>query len=124
MDEKQTINTDYIEKKFKRFLGFHYGNRKSLLEQLQKGLKKYQNAPNQSHPRTIARILTYQKLIARLQELRSVRVTYSDDSQITTSMNSMLSDSEIHEYFSVGKVFNIGNVSDNLQKVERCEILS
>ena len=55
--------------------------------------------------------------------LRSVRVTYSNDEQIETSVNGELSDSEIHDYFKVGKEFNIGTINDHLVPVAKCEIL-
>lgn len=55
--------------------------------------------------------------------LRAVRVTYSDGEVIETSMAHGLTDHEIKEYFAVGKTFNIGSVTDNLQTVVKCEIL-
>ena len=55
--------------------------------------------------------------------LKNVKVTYSDGSVIVTNMAEYLTDKEINEYFTPGKVFNIGNVTDNLQKVIKCEIL-
>ena len=55
--------------------------------------------------------------------LRAVSVTYSDGNIIDTSMARGLTDQEIKEYFAVGKTFNIGNVTDNLQTVVKCEIL-
>lgn len=55
--------------------------------------------------------------------LRAVNVTYSDGNEITTSMAHGLTDQAIHDYFAVGKVFNIGTFEDNLQTVVKCEIL-
>lgn len=55
--------------------------------------------------------------------LRSVRVTYSNGEVIETGMAHGLPDHEIYEYFAAGKLFNIGNVEDNMQTVTKCEIL-
>ena len=55
--------------------------------------------------------------------LRAVRVTYSNGEVIDTSMAHGLTNAQINEYFAPGKVFNIGNVTDNLQTVVKCEIL-
>lgn len=55
--------------------------------------------------------------------LRSVKVTYADGNIIYTDMAAGLTDNEILSYFAVGKVFNIGNVDDNLQAVTECEII-
>lgn len=54
--------------------------------------------------------------------LRSVEVTYSDGTVIPTSMASNLTDEQIHEYFNVGKQFNIGSLTDNVQTVAKCLI--
>ena len=57
------------------------------------------------------------------KKLRSVKVSYSNGEIIATSMAAHLTDEEILNYFKIGKVFNIGNVKDNLQKVTKVEIL-
>lgn len=54
--------------------------------------------------------------------MRSAKITYSDGTVINTSLAANLTDKEINEYFKIGKVFNIGNVNDNLQTVVNCEI--
>jgi hypothetical protein len=53
--------------------------------------------------------------------MRSVKVTYSDGTVINTSLAAHLTDKEIHDYFKVGKAFNLGNVTDNMQTVVSCE---
>lgn len=56
--------------------------------------------------------------------LRSVRVTYTDGSTITTAMAAHLTDEEIYAYFCEGKPFNIGmGVADDWQAVSSVEIL-
>lgn len=55
--------------------------------------------------------------------MRYVKISYADGQIIGTSLNPNLSDAEIYEYFKIGKVFNIGNVVDNCQKVVKCEII-
>ena len=57
-------------------------------------------------------------------KLRSVKVTYSDGSQIETSMAANLSDQDIKDYFKVGKEFNIGSGGkDKMVTVKKVEIL-
>lgn len=55
--------------------------------------------------------------------LRAVRVTYSDGSVIATDMAAHLTDQEMLDYFKIGRQFNIGSVTDNMQTVTKCEIL-
>ena len=56
--------------------------------------------------------------------LRSAKITYSNGTVINTSLAEHLTDKEIHEYFKIGKSFNLGNGSggDNMQTVVNCEI--
>ena len=54
--------------------------------------------------------------------MRSAKITYKDGTTIKTSLAAHLTDKEIEDYFKIGKVFNIGNVNDNLQAVVKCEI--
>ncbi len=56
-------------------------------------------------------------------KLRSVKITYSDGSVIETSMAANLTDSEIKQYFRIGRTFNIGNVKDKLVQVKKVNIL-
>lgn len=57
-------------------------------------------------------------------KLREVRVTYADGDVVETSMAAHLTDQDIHDYFKVGKYFNLGSGDrDNMQKVEKVEIL-
>lgn len=58
-----------------------------------------------------------------LSKLRGVRVTYADGSVIPTSMAAHLTDDEIYDYFKPGKMFNIGSVEDNMQAVDKVEII-
>ena len=53
--------------------------------------------------------------------MRSAKITYSDGTVINTSLAAHLTDKEIHDYFKVGKAFNIGSVTDNMQAVVSCE---
>lgn len=53
--------------------------------------------------------------------MKSAKITYSNGDVITTSING--TDENIKKYFKVGKIFNIGNVTDNLQSVVKCEII-
>jgi len=57
------------------------------------------------------------------EKLRNVKVIFENGSTINTSMAARLTDEEIKEYYKIGKVFNIGSVEDNLQKVIKVEIL-
>lgn len=56
-------------------------------------------------------------------ELRQVKVIYSNGYTVNTAMAAHLTDQEIHEYFKVGKWFNIGSATDNMQQVKEVEIL-
>ena len=51
-----------------------------------------------------------------------VVVTYESGDEITTSLANV-SDEVIHEYFKVGRVFNIGCVTDRLSAVKKVEII-
>jgi hypothetical protein len=53
--------------------------------------------------------------------MRVVKVTFSNKDTITTSING--TDSEIRDYYKIGKVFNLGVVDDKLVKVVSVEIL-
>jgi hypothetical protein len=55
--------------------------------------------------------------------LRVVKITFSDDDSITTNMAANVKDSEILEYYKIGKTFNLGVVNDKLVKVTKVEIL-
>lgn len=55
--------------------------------------------------------------------MKTVKITFSNDDTITTNMNPKLTDKEIKDYYKIGRIFNIGNVEDNLQKVIKVEIL-
>jgi hypothetical protein len=51
----------------------------------------------------------------------TAKITYKDGNTITTSINGNAE--TINNYFKPGKYFNIGSVEDNMQQVERCEII-
>jgi hypothetical protein len=56
--------------------------------------------------------------------LREVRVEYSDGSKLETNMAANLSDQDIHDYFKIGKVFNLGHgEKDKMVKVKSVKIL-
>jgi hypothetical protein len=55
--------------------------------------------------------------------LRCAAVTYANGEIITTSLSSGLTDQQIKDYFAIGKKFNIGNVTDNVQAVTNVEII-
>ena len=58
-------------------------------------------------------------------ELRAIKVTYSNGTEISTSMAKHLTDNEMLDYFAVGKWFNIGSGElDNMQQVVKTEILN
>jgi len=59
-----------------------------------------------------------------MNNLRSIKVTYSNGDTVTTSMSAKLTDEQMLEYFKVGNWFNIGSVTDNMQQVTNAEILS
>ena len=55
---------------------------------------------------------------------RSVKVTYSDGTFITTSLNPNITDSEIKDYFKIGRTANIGNADkDKIVTIKNVEIL-
>jgi hypothetical protein len=56
-------------------------------------------------------------------KLRAVKVTYSDGTTSSTSMAAHLTDSDIKQYFRIGRKFNIGNVRDKIVEVKKVEIL-
>ncbi len=60
----------------------------------------------------------------KTNNLRSVRVTYSDGNTVLTSMAAGLTDKQIRDYFAIGRQFNIGNgPEDLLATVTAVEIL-
>jgi hypothetical protein len=62
-----------------------------------------------------------------MSELRAIKVTYSDGTEISTNMAAHLTDDQITDYFKVGSWFNLGDpydcCKDNMQKVVKTEIL-
>lgn len=58
-----------------------------------------------------------------MSNLRAIKVTYSNGDVIRTSMAAHLTDKEMLDYFKVGKWFNIGSLSDNMQQVTNAKIL-
>lgn len=53
--------------------------------------------------------------------MRTVKVTFANGDTITTAING--TEETIKDYYRIGKVFNIGNVNDNLQDVTSLEFL-
>jgi hypothetical protein len=58
-----------------------------------------------------------------MSELRAIKVTYSDGTEISTNMAANLTDDQMLDYFKVGAWFNLGSVTDNMQQVVKAEIL-
>jgi len=58
-----------------------------------------------------------------MASLRAVKVMFDSGDSITTSMAAHLSDDDIRDYYKIGRVFNIGNVTDLLAKVATVTIL-
>lgn len=58
-----------------------------------------------------------------MSNLRVIKVTYSNNDVVITSMAAHLTDKEMLNYFKVGRLFNIGSVTDNLQKVIKTQII-
>lgn len=54
---------------------------------------------------------------------RHVKIIYSNNETRTITMSAHLHDDEIFDYFEIGKLFNIGHINDNVQSVEKVEIL-
>jgi hypothetical protein len=54
--------------------------------------------------------------------MRAVNVTFSNKDIITTNING--TDSEIKDYYKVGRIFNLGSVEDKMAYVVSCEILN
>lgn len=58
-----------------------------------------------------------------MSNLRVIKVTYSNNDVVITSMAAHLTDKEMLNYFKVGRLLNIGSVTDNLQKVIKAQII-
>lgn len=58
-----------------------------------------------------------------MKELREVKVVFSNGDVIYTNMAAGLTNQEIEEYYKVGRVFNLGTVGDNMQKVTKLQII-
>lgn len=54
---------------------------------------------------------------------RVVVVTYESGDIIPTQVAEGITDEVIYEYFKVGRVFNVGCVTDRLSAVKKVEIL-
>lgn len=64
------------------------------------------------------------KKVINEAKYRSVKVTYSDGTFITTSLNPNITDSEIKDYFKIGRKANIGNgAKDKIVTIKNVEIL-
>jgi len=69
------------------------------------------------HAATLAREYDFEN------DMRAIKVTYSNGDTISTSMAKSLTDDEMLNYFSIGKWFNLGSVGDNMQQVTKRQIL-
>jgi len=58
-----------------------------------------------------------------MSNLRAVKVHFTNGDTISSSMAAHLTDEQILDYYKIGSLFNIGNVTDNMQKVTKVEIL-
>lgn len=57
-------------------------------------------------------------------KLCCVKVRFSDDSELITSMAAHLTDEKIKAYFQPGRVFNVGSgENDKMAKVTHIEII-
>lgn len=56
-------------------------------------------------------------------KLRAAKITFSDGTEINTSLAAHLTDEEILIYYAVGRIFNIGSCEDNLQRVVSIELV-
>lgn len=54
-------------------------------------------------------------------ETHTVIVTFKNNDTITTGING--TKESIKEYYAIGKYFNIGNVSDNMQQVTKLKFI-
>jgi hypothetical protein len=54
---------------------------------------------------------------------RVVAVTYESGDIIQTQVAEGITDEVIYEYFKIGRVFNVGCVTDRLSAVKKVEIL-
>lgn len=54
--------------------------------------------------------------------MRVVKVLFGNGDSITTSING--TNDEIKAYYAVGRMFNIGQVDDNMQAVTSLEFVS
>ena len=54
-------------------------------------------------------------------ERHNVKITYKNNDTVSTAINGTIE--EIEKYYSIGSVFNIGCVTDNLQEVTKLEFI-
>jgi hypothetical protein len=54
---------------------------------------------------------------------RVVVVTYESGDIIPTQVAEGITDEEIYEYFQIGRVFNVGCVTDRLSAIKKVKIL-
>ncbi len=60
---------------------------------------------------------------AKKNSSKLVKIYYSNGTNITTKVNSNLSNSEIKDYFKIGKKVNIGSSKDLIVTIKKVEIL-
>lgn len=54
-------------------------------------------------------------------EVHNVIVTFENNDTITTSING--TKETVKEYYKIGNYFNVGNVSDNMQKITKLQFI-
>ncbi len=58
-----------------------------------------------------------------MNKLREVKVSFGNGDVIHTNMAAGLTDQEIKDYYKIGRIFNLGAVGDNMQKVIKLQII-
>lgn len=116
IESKNTIFENLETKEDKvNYLAFHYNkHRDELIEMSEEVIDKLYNEFETER----------QKMNENsINELRKVKVTFSDGNTLTTSMAQHLTDEEIYDYYAIDKEFNLGRTDDDIQSVVDVEIL-
>lgn len=61
--------------------------------------------------------------MSKTPPLRVVKVHFTNGDTLTTSMNGLLTDQQIKDYYKIGRYFNLGAEKDNMQQVIKVEII-
>lgn len=115
-ESKNTIFENLETKKDKaEYIIFHYGkNRDEVMNMSKEVIDKIYNEVETEREKMNEN---------SINELRSVKVTFSDGNTLTTSMAQHLTDEEIYDYYAIDKEFNLGRTDDDIQSVVDVEIL-